>query len=423
MDNFLSIFGLSRREAAKQEAQNTGATYIAQIERVESPAKALTISAVYRAVDLISNAIAGMTLEYQRRNSATGHYEAYFRSTGGQLNYLLSVKPNRRQNRFQFIKQLVTQKLLQGNAYVYPLGGMDDPQALILCTPGSVSYNAYYNTYEVNDPVNNLYRSNLPADQILHFRNLVIDSEGMGRSVIAFARQALTESATMQKESIKRAATGGRFKAIISQEEDRAAGLPGMASLKEKKDTKTNLQEQVNNGDDLLLIHNGMKVTPYSMSAADMQFIESRKFTISDVARYFNVPKALLMEDTNSKYNTPAQAMQELRNFCLAPHLADIEAEFNSKLTEDPSRRFRFDVEGLHNLDTTEKTSYYEKMFHLGVFCTNEIRAKEGLPPVEGGDKHYVSTNVAELGSEKLSGSVQAPQPPAGSNNPQPPTE
>ena len=47
-------------------------------------------------------------------------------------------------------------------------------------------------------------------------------------------------------------------------------------------------------------------------------------------------------------------------------------------------------------------------------WSVNEIRALYDLPAIEGGDLHYVSTNLAELGSDKLrSAGGAAPSEPA----------
>ena len=45
--------------------------------------------------------------------------------------------------------------------------------------------------------------------------------------------------------------------------------------------------------------------------------------------------------------------------------------------------------------DVSAQIENYNKMFNIGVYSINEIRAMEDLEPVEGGDTHYVPVNLA----------------------------
>jgi hypothetical protein len=56
-------------------------------------------------------------------------------------------------------------------------------------------------------------------------------------------------------------------------------------------------------------------------------------------------------------------------------------------------------VEGLLRGDSITRADFYGKMFHLGALSTNEIRRKENLPSVEGGDTRYRELNLGELGA------------------------
>ena len=92
----------------------------------------------------------------------------------------------------------------------------------------------------------------------------------------------------------------------------------------------------------------------------------------------------------------------------LDPILKRIEAEFNRKLispTQYNKRRFKFDRRGIYSLDLQSLADYQKKTIEAGIYTINDWRRLENMPEVEGGDTVYVSTNLAELGSSKLSGS------------------
>ena len=63
------------------------------------------------------------------------------------------------------------------------------------------------------------------------------------------------------------------------------------------------LQEDINKGEDILVVRGDGTLTPISMSSSDMQFLEMVKLNLRDIARAFNVPPSKLMDDTNANYN------------------------------------------------------------------------------------------------------------------------
>ena len=149
---------LFKREAAvvepKQQAA-VGADYKQNVVWANTPTRAMKIAAVFRAVNLISSGLASLKLEYKRKDRYKGYFKMDDSIGGKRMNYVLSVQPNRRMNASVFMKNLVAQILLQGNAYVLPVKNIyGDVEALYLLTPGSVAHDKLTNTYQVADAVN-----------------------------------------------------------------------------------------------------------------------------------------------------------------------------------------------------------------------------------------------------------------------------
>ena len=59
----------------------------------------------------------------------------------------------------------------------------------------------------------------------------------------------------------------------------------------------------------------------------------------------------------------------------------------------------RFNFEGLQRGDSAARAAFYNQMWMLGAYSTNEIRALEELPPIDGGDVRYRPLNMGELGT------------------------
>ena len=80
--------------SAASNQQTTGATFEEKIVRVRRPELALTVSAVYRAVELRAKTEAQFCVQYQKMNAAGGNFVPDMWGPGKNINYLLQVQPN-----------------------------------------------------------------------------------------------------------------------------------------------------------------------------------------------------------------------------------------------------------------------------------------------------------------------------------------
>ena len=136
------------------------------------------------------------------------------------------------------------------------------------------------------------------------------------------------------------------------------------------------------------------------MTAADMQALESRKFTVLEICRFFGVHPSFVFGDTATNYKSAEMANVAFLSNTLNPILTQIEQELARKLLPVSSfgkRRFRFDRKELYAADLMTRMSYVEKRVQTGTMTVNEARMAEGMPPVDGGDIPLVSANLREL--------------------------
>lgn len=252
------------------KAKSTGGDYRENIVYVNSPWAALNIAAVYRAVNLLSSSAATLTIQYKRKDRAKNYFKLSDTKDGKRINYLLGARPNDRMNSYTMMKYTVAQLLLQGNAFIYPVrNSFHEIVSFILCSPGSVTYDVYANQYKIDDITNGISVTVGPKD-ILHFKNMCLDGGYWGMSTIAYAKQCLSITATSDGETLKRFATGGRFKAIL-QDNTTVQGY-GKYQDEQLKNMGMDIQDTLNRGGDILAVYGDGKLTPISMSSADMQF-------------------------------------------------------------------------------------------------------------------------------------------------------
>lgn len=404
---FNSLF---RREAIAEEGTKKGKNvdggdYRQNVVYVRNAETAMKIAAVYRAVNLISSSAAVLTLQYKRLDRAKGYFKLHNTGDGAAINYLLSVKPNARMNSYTMIKNMVAMVLLKGNAYIYPIknrwGGIEE---LILCTPGSVVYDVYSNTYTINDLVNGISKT-VEASEILHFKNVCRDGGYIGLSTIHYAALTLGIAATADGETLKRFATGGRFKAVL-QNNNSVKGF-GEYQDEQMKGMGEDLQDAMNRGDDILSVRGDGTLTPISMSSSDMQFLENKKFTIREIARFFNIPPSKLMDDSNANYKSVEVSNIAFYAEALQPIVTEIEREFAAKLLNKNTYldyKYKFDLSSLYALDLDSKAKWDKARLDNGQASVNDLRRESDKEPVDKGDTVYMSVNLAPIGSAKLSG-------------------
>ena len=161
------------------------------------------------------------------------------------------------------------------------------------------------------------------------------------------------------------------------------------------------------NGERIVSLPGDVDFKQLSATSTDMQFLESRKFAVNEIARLTGVPPIYLFDMSGSNYKMPEQADTAYLTQTLDRILSAIESEFNRKLVGRSlccKRRFEFDRRKIFSMDLNSMAAYEQKMIQNGVYTINDVRRMENMAPVENGDTVYISTNLAELGSEKLSG-------------------
>jgi HK97 family phage portal protein len=396
------------------QAPVSGGNYEERIERPRSPQAALTISAVYRAVELRAKTESQFQMQYQKMNGVGGNYVPDMWGVGRNLNYLLQVAPNPLMTASSLFEGIAILRLMLGNAYVYiERDEYGDPSAFWLASYGM--YNDATGTYTLTirkeKGLENIF--NVNAQDVLHFPNTFRDDSGIwGKSTLQYAFDTLSLIKTESRQALESAAKGGRVKLLVSEE-----GSPSMRPIANGLYSPGQVRSyarQLNDDiidQDVVGMRGMTKAQQISLSAQEMQMMEILNMGVDDVARFFGTPRPLLMADTNSHYTTYQNATMEFLTRTVQPEIVAIEQEFTRKILSKEDfgrRRFHLCEQPLLRLDRESQAKVDEINLRTGVKSPNELRQQYDLPSVPNGDTIYVSTNLAEAGSEKLRGSAPA---------------
>lgn len=402
MNIFKKIF--NRRSDTNTNAVNIGYGYTGLLSLSESevsnPSKALKIATCYRCTSILSGSIASLPLEVQRRKN--GYWQV---ESDSDLAYLLSISPNPRMTPFDFMRNLIIQVLNTGNAYVYYTLSDGRYTGLTLLYPGSCTYEEYQDTYTVTDLHNHIYGV-FSSDEIIHIRGMSTDGGYNGESVLRYAARALGLATKEDEQSEDVMQKGSTYKGFVSGDEESTRGY-GYVQDDQIKSVSERIESELRSGKNIMSLPGLMKFNQLSMSPADLQLLDSKKFTVLNICRFYGVHPDKVFQNQSSNYKASDMAQVQYMIDTMQPYVRQIEQEFSRKLipqTMSKKMRTRFDLEEYYQLDFTTKAMYMKSTIESGTRTPNEWRAKDGRAPLDGGDQAFISCNVAPINSDKIKG-------------------
>lgn len=368
--------------------------------------QAMRLSAAYRCSDILSGTIASLPLTVKFKKN--GYYSV---DESNSLFDLLQNQPNGRMNAYELIRNAIWQMINNGNAYIVINRKFDEVSSLVLCSNSSVFYDKYSDTYAINDTVNHIH-GRYVADDIIHLRNMSLDGGYTGVSTIFYGAQILSIAASADNQSLKTFQNGTKIKGIISGAKEVSRGLQGL-NEKQTQTIAERVEDEFNNGHDIASIESDAKFTQLSINPVDAQLLETKKFSVLDICRFYGVHPDKVFAQQNANYKASEMSSIMFLTDTLQPILRRVEAELNYKLIPRSVRNYykiAFDLAAIYQTDLTTQSTYYKTMEELGVMTPNDIRREKGLTPIEGGDDVLISCNVQTLQAAKEKNQQQPPK-------------
>lgn len=304
----------------------------------------------------------------------------------------LMKRPNQWQNGFEWREMMMGHLALRGNAYNrVQMNGRGNITALIPIHPDRVRPEVLQNgdyRYRVMRPGE--------ADEILtradlwHLRGL--SSDGItGLSPIEVARETIGLGISAQEYGARffqnDARPGGGWIEYAGQFKDREA-------RKTFRDTWQEMQAGGNRHKTAVL-EMGMKYHELAIKNNDAQFLETRQFQVTDIARIFRMPPHLIGDLTRSTNNNIEQQSLEFVTFTMTPWAERWEASIeNDLLLDSEDLDVEFDFANLLRGDAAARAEFYSSGITNGWLTRNEARMKESLNPLDGLNEPLVPMNM-----------------------------
>lgn len=371
------------------------------------PDSALQVSAVWACVKLIVETIASLPLFVYRTDSEGRRTLA----RGEELYTVLHDAPNRRQTAQEFWEFMLLNLVLRGNAYAriergaggraYALWPMAADQVEVKVLPdGSIVY-----AYALDSGVL-IYGE----DDILHIKG--IGNGVVGMSPLDYMRASVGLSISAHNHTVATYRKQARRPGILMT--DKVLTQQQREALRESfGEIATGSQRE------LYVLEANFKFEPINMSPADIQLLETRRFAVEDLARWFGVP-SVLINDT-SKTTTWGTGVEQIiegfYKFTLRPQLERIEQAIARRVLTSAQRaaglHAEFSFDALLRSNMKDRFELYAKGAQNGIVTRNECRQLENLPPIAGGDALTAQVNlvpVEMLGKIQPKGGANAAQ-------------
>jgi len=351
---------------------------------------ALSITAVYAAVRVISETVSSLPLKvYKKTPEGREEYR------DNNLWKLLHDTPNREMSSYTFREVLTGMALTHGNGFAEIVrDGSGRPVELWPMLPGYVTIEVVDNriVYIFNGAAGSIY---FEADQVFHIKNFSTDGI-IGKSPIRLAREALGLSVAAERMGGERFANSSHPGGVL--EHPGKLSPEGLENLRKSWEA---LHKGTGNSSRVAVLEEGMRFNNISIPSDDAQWIETRKFQISEIARMYRVPPHTIGDLERSTFsNIESQQISFYRD-TLLPWLTRWEQEIQRKLIPDQDALYaEHNVDGIMRGDTEARYQSYKVARESGILSVNEIRMRENLNPIEGGDIYLQPLNMVSVSDE-----------------------
>jgi HK97 family phage portal protein len=350
---------------------------------VISPDTSMEISAYFRAVTYLSSQIAKLPLFIKTTNN---------RKEFNKIFDLINRRPNPEMSAFQFKQWLIQQAMHYGNAYV-EIERQINGEPLWLWPIMDEDVVPYRTTTD-RELVYGIYPSNSPEfyirkEDVFHLPSLFTKDGIVGQGIVSYAWETLGIAKGADKFANSLFANAGIPSGVLQ--------APQRLSDEAYSRIRSSWKEQMGGRKtgSTAILEEGMTYQSITMSPDVLQFLESRKFSVSEIARFTGISPSKLYDIEAQKYGNAEEDGLAFANDTLSVWAANIEAQVNAKLLVGRYERFmsEFDLYQAFKADMKTRSSYFKDRMQTASITPNEIRQMEGDEPYDGGDRYFIASN------------------------------
>jgi HK97 family phage portal protein len=362
-----------------------GGSVTASGQRVDSES-ARKLSAWYRGRDILATSVAMLPLQvFERLPNDDGAEVA----REHPLYDILHDAPNTYQDSFTWKRQGGYHIIDHGNHYAYIVSGgrgfadqlrpIVDPRTV---TPELLpSWNKVFHVRQKNGTT----RTH-GEDEIFHLMG-PSDDGIVGKGVLQYARESLGLGQATESYAQRLFSQGVLHGGFVT--------VPGSMTDENKRRMAASFVTSQKNWHIPQLLEQGATFTESKITPEDSQMLESRQYTIDDIARWLGVPR-MMLENSDPNHGNADQFSLDFAKFNLGGWLSMWEFACNRQLILNPRRFYvEFVRDALERADLATRSEANVAVVNAGIETVNEVRRRENRKRIPGeADKLRIPENI-----------------------------
>lgn len=362
--------------------------------------RALGLSAFWQAVRIISETVATLPIGLYEvaENGNIAHLHRH------RADKLIARRPSNLLTSYKFRETMQAIATVRGNSYAWiERDGVARPVALHILNPHSVTPfmsngDLWYRIWENKKTVHHL--------DIIHIRGINIlqtlynDQNEMGllgENPIFRSRESLAVGIAAQEFEGTTMGKGGHIDGILK--------LAGKIDPAERRMVEDSWQRRYAGFDGQVrtpVLGGGMEYQRIALTPQESMLMETRKFSVEEIARIINIPQHKLGHLDRASFNNIEQLARDFYIQTVRPWTENWESELEMKLLTEAEKEsgkyeFRFDFNDLLRSDTKTLGELIRSLFNFGIISIDDGRRMMGLNIIgeEWSKKHWVQLNMA----------------------------
>ena len=346
-----------------------------------TPETAFRLSVVYRCVALLAGIIGALPLHASRRGA-----------DGRRVPVDSPIVSNPHPDMTVFeVMEFVGQSLLShGNAYLLKhRDGLGRVRELHPVHAATVRVDRKRSYRTAANPTGKRFYVTWPGEgqrwytphELLHIPGLSYDGL-VGLSPLGLARQGIGLGLAAERFGAEMFDRGALVQGVL--ETDKEIDRDDAKALKHEWRTKTSGHS---NHWSIPVLDKGVSFKAIALPPADVQYLEARKFSVSDVARFYGLPPHLVgdVERSTSWGTGIEQQNMQMLTFTADPWLVRIEQRWTREVIGDGSTYMKFNRKALLRADTAARFLAYQRAVNNGWMSPDEVRELEEQEPLPDG--------------------------------------
>lgn len=334
--------------------------------------EAMKIPAFAAAVELITSSIGQLQFMLVKKDDKTGEV---VRNTSDNRLYLLNKQPNESMDAYTFKRALTKDYLLYGASNAVIERNLNKVDSLYLLPTKQISVQVYIqNGYK---KYSKTFLNNSAGSRVFNDYQLLTvlkdSSDGLTGSGILKQNPEIISLALAETKYAENILKNGALPIGVLK----SAGKLSEKAFKNLKDSWASLYQGSDKAGKTVILEEGLDYNPISMNPNELQLVDVKKSSISDIARVFNIPESMINSNAN-KYGSAEQQSLAFLQHCINPIVSAIENAANKELLLESEKEegysFRLDASKLIQVTRKEKAEAISAEFDGGLISFWEAR-------------------------------------------------